>query len=152
MKIEFLVVQGFLSPCNLEGREAIRKWGSGNLIIGEFVKPRNNQFLKKFFAMLDVGYEAWETPDGVGYKGMKIEKNRERFRKDCIILAGYFHLVYDINGEEKAVADSISFAEMDEMKFEELYSKVIDVLLGKVMRNYTRKDIDDHVDRILGFA
>ena len=152
MKVEFAVCHGLLSPCTAEARAVVKRWGDGSLVIGDFVKPRNNQFLRKFFALLNVGFGAWEPPEGAGYKGMQIEKNYDRFRKDCIILAGYFHLVYDIKGEEKAVADSISFGSMDENDFEELYSKVIDVLIKHIMANTTREDIDMQVDRVLGFV
>ena len=126
------------------------RWGNGTFIKGEFVRPRNYQFLKKFFALLDVGYENWELEDQE-WKGKPVIKNRERFRHDCIIMAGYFHMVFDINGESRAEADSISFANMGEDEFGELYVKVCDVLLQKVLKNYTQADLDQQVERVMNF-
>jgi hypothetical protein len=41
---------------------------------------------------------------------------------------------------------------MDEDEFTQVYSKVADVLLQKVLRNYTRGDLDRVVNEILGFV
>ena len=114
-------------------------------------QPRNSKFHRKFMAMLNIGYEAFE-PDEKEYKGMPVQKDFDRFRKDAVIAAGFYDLVSDINGNVKAQAQSISFASMDDEKFERVYSKVVDVLLQRVLKNYTRGDLDAVVDQVLGFA
>jgi len=114
-------------------------------------RPRNLPFLKKFFALVNVAYEGW-NPDPVFHKGIEIKKNKEVFRKNLVILAGFYDTVFNINGDLRLEAKSISFANMSEDEFGLLYSKFIDVVLGKVLTNYTEDDLHHQVDKILGFA
>lgn len=116
-----------------------------------FTHPRNLQFHRKFFALLDVAFDAWE-PSPVEYKGQVIEKNRQRFRKDLIILAGFGEPIFNIKGEVRYEAKSISFAKMNSEDFENLYSKVIDVILRRILTNYTRDDLDQVVQKVLNFG
>ena len=142
---------GYLLPADDASREVVAKWKLGQGVRVEARKIRNYRFHKKFFAMLDVGFDAWEPPEQE-YKGLPVAKNRNRFRKDCIIAAGFYVLVADLNGEAHAEAESISFANMDEDKFSKVYNAVADVLLQKVLRNYTRDDLDGVVEEIMGFV
>lgn len=114
-------------------------------------KKRNYKFHKKLFALLDIGFDAFEPPTQE-YKGLPVQKNFKRFRKDVTIAAGFYEAVADINGNVRLEAKSISFAKMEENEFEQLYSKVADVLLQKVLKNYTRPDLDRVVNNILGMV
>lgn len=119
-------------------------------LMGKFTRPRSLKFHKKFFALLNVGFEHFEPP--ADYKGMPTVKNFDAFRKQCIIAAGYYVMVYSITGNMQYISKSISFASMEEEEFEQLYSSVIDVLLKYVLKNYTRDDIDEVINEVLGFA
>jgi hypothetical protein len=141
---------GFV-PAAPEDADALRKIKLGSTVRARFTQPRNIGFHRKFFAMLDIGFDAWEPPERE-YNGLPVQKNRERFRKDCIIAAGFFEPVANLLGEVRAEAHSISFANMDQTEFERVYSAVADVILQKVLRNYTRADLDRVVDEILRFA
>lgn len=115
--------------------------------------PRNPKFHRKFFALLQVGFDAW---DGgrvrKTYKGRPVAKNFERFRKDVLILAGFYDQTFDLRGCMVLEAKSISFANMDDDAFEKVYSSVADVLLEKVLTNYAgRSELDAVVNEILGF-
>lgn len=142
---------GYLLPADDMSREVVAKWKLGQGVRVEAQKIRNYKFLKKFFAMLGIGFDAFE-PGEQEYNGLPVVKNRKRFHKDCIIAAGFYELVADLNGEVHAEAKSISFANMDEDEFEKVYSAVADVLLQNVLRNYTRDDLDRVVDEIMGFV
>jgi hypothetical protein len=41
---------------------------------------------------------------------------------------------------------------MGQEEFDGLYSSVIDVVLARILTNYTRDDIDSVVNQILGFV
>jgi len=142
---------GVLIPDDDETAAFIGKVKTGNVVSIECKQPRNYIFLQKFFTMLNVGFDAFE-PDEIEYKGLPVQKNKERFRKDCIIAAGFYEPVANLNGDVRAEADSISFANMDDEEFERVYSKVADVILRRVLTNYTRDDLDDVVAQILGFV
>ena len=142
---------GGLSPADSESSDYLSTLKQGEIVRADIVRPRNAKFHRKFFAMLDVGYDAWE-PEAKEYKGQVACKNRERFRSDCLILAGFFEVVTNLRGEVRLEAKSISFAKMDQAEFEEVYSQVATVLLRKVLTTYSRSDLDSVVERMLGFV
>ncbi|WP_202803563.1 DUF1367 family protein [Gayadomonas joobiniege] len=146
----FLRVPQGLVPENDETAEAIKKLKVGNVIKVEFKQPRNYEFHKRFFALLKIGFDHWEPPESL-YKGLPVQKNFERFRKDVTISAGYYEPVANIRGEVRAEAKSISFARMTQDEFEKLYNAAANVLLQKVLINYTRPDLDRVVETLLRF-
>ena len=123
----------------------------GELINVDVSFPRNPKFHRKFFALLQVGFDAWEPAFEVSVQGEPVGKNFERFRKDVTILAGFYEPAFALDGTLELEAKSIAFANMDDAEFEQVYSAVANVLLSKVLRNYTREDLDQHVDRLIGF-
>jgi len=162
---ELALVRGFLFGCFNGFLDSDKKSWNGfwrrliNLEPGEIAQaemsiPRNYKFHKKFFGLLDVGFEAWE-PNRVrkSYKGRAMEKNREQFREDVTILAGFYEQTFDLKGRMVIRAQSISFAKMDDAEFEGLYSAVIDVLLREVCTTYKgRAELDAVVERVINFA
>lgn len=143
--------QGSFVPFDDDHAEACKRFKVGSTVRASVSAMRNYRFHKKFFAMLDVGFDAWEPPEAE-HRGLPVQKNKERFRKDCIIAAGFYEPVANINGDVRAEAKSISFASMDDAEFERVYSAVADVILQRVLRNYTRADLDAVVDRMMGFV
>jgi len=84
----------------------------------EYVKKRNLKFHKKFFALLKLAFENQSD-----YRLL------EDLRRDVIITAGWYdETVSVITGEVLKVAKSISFANMDEVEFIQLYEKTKDVI------------------------
>lgn len=117
----------------------------------ELTRPRNTAYHRRFFALLNIAFEAWDQP-ALEHKGRKIEKNFERFRKDITILCGHYETVVNIKGELRLEAKSISFASMDQEAFEKLYSTAIDAILKHILTNYTADDLNDQVDKIISFC
>lgn len=127
---------------------------AGEISLLEFIIPRNGKFHRKYFALLDVGFDAW-TPNRKHktYKGRVVEKNREQFREDIIILAGFYEQTFDLHGRMKIRAKSIAFAKMDDAEFEELYQATVTVLLREILTTYKDRDeVDRVVEQIVGFA
>ena len=139
-----------LVPADDEAREAIQRLRNGCLVGLDIAARRNPKFHRKFMALVKVGFDAFE-PEQKDYKGMPAQKNFERFRKDVTIAAGFYEATYDLHGNVKLSARSLSWALMDEVEFEKVYSAVINVLLQKILAGYTREDIDYWVDQILRF-
>ncbi|MCK5603540.1 DUF1367 family protein [Candidatus Pacearchaeota archaeon] len=123
---------------------------NGEVVSAEIKRPRNYRFLKKYFTLMNYAFGVWE-PDCLEYNGKPVGKSFERFREDITILSGYYTLTENIKGEVRAEAKSISFGKMDDDEFACLYSKTIGVLLKHVLKNYTREDIDNVIDNIIGF-
>ncbi|WP_027798269.1 DUF1367 family protein [Paraburkholderia dilworthii] len=143
--------QGYMIPLSESEADKCKRFKVGATVRAEVSAMRNHKFHRKFFAMLDVGFDAFDPPESE-HRGMPVQKNRERFRKDCIIAAGFYDAVANLNGEVRAEAHSISFASMDDAEFERVYSAVANVLLQKVLRNYTRADLDSIVEKMMGFV
>lgn len=141
---------GSLIPMDQATVDYIAKLKVGAAIHGNFSRIRNIMFHRKFFALIGVGYDAWNPK--VEYKGEIIQKNYEAFREEVTILAGFKYSVATIDGYCGWKAKSISFGSMEQDEFEKLYSAVIDVILSRILTRYTRDDLDTVVDNILRFS
>ena len=141
-----------LMPADTPTDEWYKKLKSGELAHGTFSKMRNPAFHRKYMALLNIGFENW-NPCEIDSKYGIPEKNFDRFRKDVAILAGFYEVVIRLDGSTRIEAKSISFASMDDLEFEKLYSATIDVLLKKVYgEGMSREEIDNIVESYLRFA
>ena len=124
-----------LIPDTAEDWEKVKRFKIGEVVKAKITHPRNLRFFRKWWALVQVGYELWEeTGVKANYKGEDVRPNFERFRKDVQILAGHYHPVVNIRGELRLEADSIAFGSMDEDTFEKLYNATLTVLVHKVMQ------------------
>jgi len=152
MKAYFTKVQTGLIPTDDESVSWYDKIKPGEVVSGEFHKVRNYRFLKKYFALLKIGFDNW-TPGLINSKYGIPEKNFKRFRADLTILAGYYETTIRLDGSVRVEPKSISFAGMEEEEFSELYSKTIDVLIKHVYNaSMTPEEIDETVNKYLQFA
>jgi hypothetical protein len=150
-EIVLMKVSNILVPHDEAAAAFIQKMKAGELTHADFKRVRNYKFHKKYFALLDFAFEQWEPRGNLTYKGMPVAKNKDRFRKDLIILAGFYESTVNIRSEVRLEAKSISFAQMDEIEFEALYNETINVILQRVLTKYTRDDLDAVVERLLRF-
>lgn len=129
----FMRMGNSLIPACEEATDWLRRKKLGATILVEPREPRNGAFHRKYFALLDLAYEYWnDTTKHLEYKGQQVAPDRERFRKDIQILAGFCQPVVNIKNEVRLEAESISWASMTEERFGQLFDAVIKVLLDKV--------------------
>lgn len=145
-------VNGALYPDDTESAELLFNMKQGHVIKAKISSPRNYEFHKKYFALLDHAYESWEPEIPEKYQGMNIEKNRETFRKNIQILAGYGDPVINLRNEVKYESKSISFGKMEAEDFEKLYNSVLNMILKHVLTKYTKDDLERVVEEILRFG
>lgn len=150
-EIVLMKVAGALVPHDEAAAAFIQKLKLGELTRSDYKRVRNYRFHKKYFALVAFAFDQWEPKDSLTYQGQPVMKNKERFRKDVAILAGFFESTVNLKGEVRLEAKSISFAQMDEIEFEALYNATINVILSKVLTSYTRTDIDQVVEQLLRF-
>lgn len=146
--------QGTLAPTRDEDVERIRKYKVGAVVRCSTSQMRNYLFHKKWFALVQWAFELWrETAEMPTYKGEPVQPNFEAFREDVTILAGHRHAVVKLNGELRWAADSISFASMDEERFEKLFSATINVILGRILDrpDWTEEKLRAHIDYLMTF-
>lgn len=147
--------QGSLVPAMESEAEKLARFRVGATIRCEVSQMRNYAFHKKWFSLVTLAFGVWtETAPQIQYKGVDVEPNFEKFRKDITVLAGYFTPVFNVRGEVRLEAKSISFASMEQDEFERLYSKTIDVILKKILPDgrFTESGLREAVDRVMEYA
>lgn len=131
-----------LFPHDEMGKEAIEELKNGVYKV-KITKERNSKHHRKFFALMQFSYSHWDIEEGF--------KDFESFRENITILAGHYKQVWDVNGNLVLKAKSISFARMEQPDFDKFYSKVLDVVLKHVLRNYSKDDLEAVVLELLRF-
>ncbi|TSE03351.1 DUF1367 family protein [Aquimarina algiphila] len=114
--------------------DKIKKLKLGEMYQCEVKRPRNIGFHRKFFALVNMVFDNQE-----------IYVNLDRLRKDLTIEAGFYDEWVDFQGVIQREAKSISFAKMKESDFQDMYSKVIDVIVQYF--HFDRQDIIDNVEQ-----
>lgn len=146
---------GMLYPLGADDAELVAsKIRTGEVIRCEFSKVRNGKFHRKYFALLNLGFEYFQ-PAAVQYRGQTLvpDKNFDEFRRWIAVKAGFFDIVGYPDGSIRVRAKSISFAKMDDVEFSGLYSATIDVLLASVLACFDDADaVDAAVSQIIGFC
>lgn len=141
---------GFLVPVDQQSTEALAKLKAGQGVKVTIKRVRNLQHLRKFFALLNLAFDAWE-PVELEYKGERVQKNFDQFRNDVVVLAGFGEASYNFRGEVRVRAKSLAFGNMSQDEFESLYQAVVQVVLSKILTNYTRDDLNEVIERVLRF-
>lgn len=145
---------GMLAPATEADADLLKKVKAGAGVRVELKRIRNYQFHKRWFALVSYAFDMWSEITGpVEYRGEVIQPNMDRFRKDLTILAGYYDRVFNVRGEMRLEARSISFANMSQEDFERLYSATIDAVLGKVLTGtrLTEEQLRNYVDQVMSF-
>lgn len=164
-----------LVPANPVTRDFLHsKIKCGDVLSANFKKARNPRFHRKYFALLNLGYEYWEPVGGTispeekelvrGYitflsyytdnadallsasdiyleevaqnraQNISATKSFDAFRYWVVEQAGYYDTFEMPDGSLRRVAKSISFANMDDLAFSELYKATLDVLWNFILR------------------
>ena len=129
------------------------KLGAGATV--EVRRARNIKFHRLFFSLLQLAFDMWEPKGEKVWKGEPIQKNFDRFREDVLILAGHYEASYSVDGSVKLRAKSISFANMGEDEFREVYRGVLDVVWEKILReaNFRSKDeVENVVNQLMAYS
>jgi hypothetical protein len=90
--------------------------------------PRNVGFHRKFFALLNVGHE-----------NTSLDMPFETYRKYMTVKAGYF-TAYQTPKGVYYDPESISFANMNQDEFEQVYSRVLDKVIEDI--GVTKEEIE----------
>lgn len=141
---------GALIPVDAQAADYIAKLKLGAGVTVEIKRHRNPAFHRKYFALLNIAFDAWEPAEAT-YKGQVVGKNFDQFRNDIVVLAGHYEMAVNLKGETRLTAKSISFASMGQEEFEQLYDATVNVVLTRILTNYTRDDLDQVVEQVLRF-
>lgn len=147
------LANGALVPANEAEAEKIRKIKTGAGVRVTLTQMRNYDHHKKWFALAQYAFDVWADLQGpVEHKGQQIHPNFDRFRKDLIILAGYYTVVFNVRGEMRLEAKSISFGSMSQDEFDSLYSATIQAILTKILHGrIDEEQLNNYVNNVMSF-
>lgn len=129
MKLLLRNTEHGLVPEYASDLEEKKKLKLGELYTAEIRRERNYQFLKKFMALCKLGCE----------NSKNVDMPHDTYRKYVTMKAGYFK-TYKTPKGILVEPESISFANMDEDKFGEVYNKVLSVVIEDTQA--TKEDIE----------
>jgi len=112
---------GQLSPASEYAAERLEKFKNGEQYEIEIKLTRNPQFHAKVFAFFKFCFEHWRSDR----EFMDERGQFDVFRNNLTVLAGYYDTYYNIKGEPRIEAKSLSFANMDQEDFESCYQALI---------------------------
>ena len=136
MKEVYLVKKrGVFYPAYPSDKDVMDSIPVGKIVKARITRDRNVGFHRKFFALLNVAYENLPEDYNMSF---------DNFREELIKKAGYYESYKNFKGVEVYKAKSISFSNMDQGEFEELYSKVLDVILK--LLNVSEKEINEYIN------
>lgn len=187
---------GILIPATPETSDILQsKIKLGAVLAAEFRQVRNPAFHRRFFALLNLGFEYWEPTGGAissnerklvtGYakflssyggnesalldaaeqyleqiagrrvtNGISLCKSYEAYRAWVIVEAGHYDTIKLPDGSLRKYPRSISFANMDEIEFQQLYKAVLDVLwrwiLSRTFR--TQQEAENAAAQLMSFG
>lgn len=179
-----------------ETRELLQsKFKLGDVLVAEFKRVRNPAFHRRFFALLNLGFEYWEPTGGAissnerklvtGFanflstyggsanalqdaaehyleqvagrrvtNGISLCKSYEAYRAWVIVEAGHYDAIQLPDGTLRKHPRSISFANMDEIEFQQLYKAALDVLwrwiLSRTFR--TQQEAENAAAQLMSFG
>jgi len=143
--MKFLIAKdeyGYLKPIDIESVQIYQKMEVDKAYECEIQEEsRNSRFHRKFFALMKIVLDMQERYDNVN-----------DLRVEVLLRGGFYHEHITLTGKMVYQADSMSFSSMSKKKFEELYSKSIDVCLKYFCQGLTPEILEQQVDRVLNFS
>jgi len=139
---------GALVPVDEAARTLVERIKVGQGVCATVRRARNVKFHRKMFSLFKLAFDTWEPVTPMEYKGLPVAKDFDRFRKDMTILAGFYKPVYNVRGELRLEAESLSFAAMDEERFEQVFRAVLTVIWDRVLKAVGYAS-EDEVERVV---
>lgn len=156
MEVALLKIpNGGLVPLTEEEAGKLSRFRAGTVVRGEFREMRNGGLFRKWWTLARLAFElADERLQPMQHEGRAVLPSFDRFRKDLIVLAGYFDPVFGADGSVKMEPHSLQWSKMSEDEFDRLYSATIDVVLQKVIPGSARteEDLRRAVDLTMQYA
>lgn len=130
-----------LIPLYDEDYDEKKKLKLNEVYLCDIKKPRNPMFHRKYFSLVNL---AWEYLNENAQKSFN--DSVEIFRKSLEVTAGHCERIW--NARLKSWVDipkSIAFDKMDDLEFQDLYDRVLNVVLQMVAKNVTREEFEAHL-------
>ena len=138
-----------LVPLYDEDYEEKKKLKIGETYKAKVTKPRNIKFHRKFMALINLAFDNSKTVENARIAAENNEAaipfTPDSYRKYCLIKSG-FALIYQTSKGMFIEAESMSFDNMSEDRFADVYSKVLDFVIKD-----TQADEKLFVEQLINF-
>jgi hypothetical protein len=123
MKFQLAKKGIYFIPATDPDKDKAKKIGQGEIVTVEYNKNRNYLFHKKFFALIQIGFENQE-----------LYESFEHYRTHVLCEIGYCYMIFHDNGTTSKQAKSISFEALpDNNDFERLvYNPAVRYVAAKL--------------------
>lgn len=123
---------GNFQPAHDMDAEKLIKFKTGEHYEVDIPLSRNPAFLRKVMVFFHFCFDHW---DGSKVHEFCSETEQfDRFRKDLTILAGFYIRAERLDGTLRTEAESLSFSNMSEERFQECYSALINASLKHIFK------------------
>ena len=141
MKIDMIKqAGGILVPASDIESESMKRFKTGEQYQIEIKLSKNAQFHRKTFSFFNFCFEHWRSD-----KEFMDEKGQfDVFRKNLTVMAGFYKEFFNLMGEVRIEADSISFSNMDNETFEQHYNALINAAMKHIFVGCGR-EIEDQL-------
>jgi len=119
----------------------VQKIPFGHVVKAVITRPRNLQFHRKWWALVNVTFNNQDKYDTI-----------EDYYLELKLKTGHYREHITTKGKIIYVPKSMSFASCDELEFSERYSRAIDVILRDFIPTATAEEIDAWVLQVLDFS
>lgn len=105
---------------------------------------------RRLFALFSYLYGIWE-PEPTTADGVPVQMSRNAFRHNLTIAAGHYVQVFRPDGSFVLEAGSLAYDVMDQIEFDDLFSRVIDAAIRLIpaIQGLTRERIEHEVDKLV---
>ncbi|MEB5816691.1 DUF1367 family protein [Klebsiella quasipneumoniae] len=131
---------GVFSLANETDLERLQRFKNGETYTAEIKLTRNPSFHRKVMAFFGFCFAHWSA-ERAGLEHMDEHSQFDRFRKDLTILAGFYVKTVRLNGDIRVEAQSLAYANMEQEKFERVYSALINAAIKHVFSGAKDKEI-----------
>ncbi len=125
-----------LEAVDMEGETVLTKFKQGETLRAVLTKPRNSKHHRKFFAMLNLVFQNQDIYDVL-----------EDLLTEVKLRTGHYKAHVTVKGKVIYIPKSISFDELDQLEFDDIYEKAIKCCL----KYFIKPDNDELIDQIIRF-
>jgi hypothetical protein len=141
MKRTFIKRGGVLIPCDPPTKAAFIKAKEGSIFESDWKKKNHPEFHAKLMMLFVTAFEYWK-PGEISTEYGAPEKNFDHFRKEVTKMAGFYYVVYGIDGSFTIEAKSLKFSKMDNDEREQVYQKVLTVICEKIFPQFVDWEVE----------
>ncbi len=133
---------GGFTPADDMSVEKAKRFKVGETYRAEVVRPRSQKTLGRYWVLCEMIRDNTE-----------LFRSKEQVSDYLKIRTGHStSIVAQKTGEIFHVANSIDFDSLDEPEFQELWSRVCDVVTEDILPGITRREVEYEIQKIVGLA